>query len=144
MPLRLMIRGLNSCALPWLTESYKKTAGRSSFKATIVMFLLKHYVSQHGVDLFGLWLESLRDKQSRARVAARMLRLQNGNFGDCKPVGGGVWELRIDWGPGYRVYYALADRKVVLLCEGGDKRSQQEDITRAIERWKDWQSRSSK
>ena len=108
------------------------------------MFLLKHYVNSKGLDLFGAWLDSLRDKQARARVAARMLRLQNGNFGDCKPVGAGVWELRIDWGPVYRVYYALADRKVVLLCEGGDKRSQQEDIASAIARWKDWQSRSSK
>ena len=108
------------------------------------MFLLKHYVNPKGLDLFGAWLDSLRDKQARARVAARMLRLQNGNFGDCKPVGAGVWELRIDWGPGYRVYYALADRKVVLLCEGGDKRSQQDDIASAIARWQDWQSRSSK
>lgn len=121
-----------------------KNSREGSFKATIVMFLLKHYINSKGLDLFGAWLDSLRDKQARARVAARMLRLQNGNFGDCKPVGGGVWELRIDWGPGYRVYYALADRKVVLLCEGGDKRSQQEDIASAIARWQDWQSRSSK
>ena len=83
------------------------------------MFLLKHYVSPQGVDLFGLWLDSLRDKQAQARIAARMMRLQNGNFGDCKPVGSGVWELRIDWGPGYRIYYALEDKKVVLLCRSG-------------------------
>ena len=107
------------------------------------MFLLKHYVSPQGVDLFGLWLDELRDKQARARVSARLLRLQNGNFGDCKPVGVGVWELRIDWGPGYRVYYALADKKVVLLCQGGDKRSQQADIDRAVQRWLEWQTRSS-
>lgn len=49
--------------------------------------------------------------------------LNNGNFGDCKPVGSGVWELRIDWGPGYRVYYAIEGKRVVLLCDGGDKRS---------------------
>jgi putative addiction module killer protein len=108
------------------------------------MFLLKHYVSLQGVDLFGLWLDSLRDKQAQARIAARMMRLQNGNFGDCKPVGSGVWELRIDWGPGYRIYYALEDKKVVLLCEGGDKRTQQADIDRAVWRWSEWHSRSSK
>jgi putative addiction module killer protein len=114
-----------------------------SLKATISVFLLKHYVSPQGVDLFGLWLDELRDKQARARVSARLLRLQNGNFGDCKPVGAGVWELRIDWGPGYRVYYALADKKVVLLCQGGDKRSQQADIDRTVQRWLEWQTRSS-
>ncbi|WP_439645536.1 type II toxin-antitoxin system RelE/ParE family toxin [Serpentinimonas barnesii] len=62
-----------------------------------------------------------------------MLRLQNGNFGDCKPVGSGVWELRVDWGSGYRVYYALAD-----------KRSQAKDIERALQRWDEWQTRSNR
>jgi putative addiction module killer protein len=107
------------------------------------MFHLNHYVSPDGQDLFAKWLDALRDRQAQARIAVRLLRLQNGNFGDCKPVGAGVWELRVDWGPGYRVYYALADKKLVLLCEGGDKRTQKADIDRAIERWMEWQSRSS-
>jgi putative addiction module killer protein len=55
-----------------------------------------------------------------------------------------VWELRIDWGPGYRVYYALEGKRVVLLCDGGDKRSQTADIERAIERWNEWQTRGKK
>jgi len=75
-----------------------------------------------------------------------MARLNNGNFGDCKHVGSGVWELRIDWEPGYRVYYAIEGNHVVLvlLCNGGDKRTQTADIDRAIERWNEWQTRGKK
>lgn len=105
------------------------------------MYKLKHYTTITGVDLFAQWLDSLRDQQASARIAARLLRLQNGNFGDCRAVGEGVWELRIDWGPGYRVYYAVAGQRVVLLCEGGDKRTQPADIDRAIARWREWQAR---
>lgn len=105
------------------------------------MYELRHYLSQDGQDLFARWLDSLRDKQARARVAARLIRLNNGNFGDCRPVGSGVWELRIDWGSGYRVYYAIAGQRIILLCEGGDKRTQSADIERAIERWQEWQQR---
>lgn len=107
------------------------------------MYDLRHYLSQDGQDLFARWLDSLRDKQARARVAARLIRLNNGNFGDCRPVGSGVWELRIDWGAGYRVYYAIAGKRVILLCEGGDKRTQSADIERAIKRWQEWQQRST-
>ncbi len=108
------------------------------------MYELRHYVNSSGEDLFARWLAGLNDRQAQARIAARLVRLNNGNFGDCKPVGQGVWELRIDWGPGYRVYYVLDGPRIVLLCNGGDKRSQVHDIRRAIERWTDWQYRSSK
>lgn len=106
-----------------------------------MVFELKHYTDQDGQDLFARWLDHLPDRQAKARVAVRLIRLTNGNFGDCKPVGDGVWEARIDWGPGYRVYYALEDKRVVLLCEGGDKRTQTADIKRAIKRWNEWQQR---
>jgi len=105
------------------------------------MYQLNHYTTAEGADLFARWLDNLRDKRAKARIAARLLRLQNGNFGDCRAVGEGVWELRIDWGPGYRVYYALTGKRVVLLCEGGDKRTQSADIERAINRWREWQAR---
>ena len=82
------------------------------------MFELLHYQTKDGPDLFGQWLDGLKDRQAKARIAARLIRLQNGNFGDCKPVGEGVWEQRIDWGPGYRVYYAIENKRVVLLCDG--------------------------
>jgi putative addiction module killer protein len=108
------------------------------------MYELRHYTTQEGLDLFGRWLDGLSDRQAQARIAARMTRMTNGNFGDCKPVGAGVWELRVDWGPGYRVYYAIEGKRVVLLCDGGDKRSQTADIVRAIERWHEWQQRTRK
>ena len=105
------------------------------------MYQLLHYINSQGEDLFGRWLDGLKDRQAQSRIAARLIRLNNGNFGDCKPVGGGVWELRVDWGPGYRVYYAIEGKRVILLCDGGDKRTQAADIDRAIERWDEWQLR---
>lgn len=105
------------------------------------MYELKQYSDANGNNLFAEWLNSLKDRQGLARIAARLLRLENGNFGDCKSVGDGVWELRIDKGPGYRVYYAIENKKLILLCHGGDKSSQSTDITKAISRWKDWQTR---
>jgi len=108
------------------------------------MYELRHYFSPDEQDLFARWLDGLRDRHAQARVAARLIRLNNGNFGDCKPVGDDVWELRIDRGPGYRVYYAIEGKRVVLLCDGGDKRSQTADIDRAIERWNEWQTRGKK
>ena len=108
------------------------------------MFELRHYTTPAGDDLFAHWLDGLKDRQVQARIAARIVRLNNGNFVDCKPIRDGVWELRIDWGPGYRVYYAIQNQRVILLCEGGDKRTQAADIKRAVERWQDWQRRSKR
>ena len=108
------------------------------------MYTLQHYVDDSGDDLFAEWLNSLPNFTEQARVSARLVRLKNGNFGDCKPIGDGVWELRFVWGPGYRVYYALVRGKVVLLCAGGDKRSQKTDIKQAKLRWNDWQERSKR
>jgi putative addiction module killer protein len=79
------------------------------------------------------WFANLRDKQARARINARIRRLSLGNPGDVKPVGEGVSELRIDYGPGYRVYFLQRGREVVILLAGGDKRTQQKDIQKALE-----------
>lgn len=87
------------------------------------------------------WLSGLSDRQARARILVRVQRMAAGNFGDCKPLQGGVWELRIDHGPGYRVYYAQAGKRLILLLVGGDKRKQQTDIAAALEYWQDWQHR---
>jgi putative addiction module killer protein len=108
------------------------------------MYELRHYVDPAGQDLFVQWLDNLKDRQAQARIAARFPRIENGNFGDCKSVGDGIWELRVDWGPGYRVYYALEGKHIVLLCEDGDKRTQDADIARAKARWNEWQTRSKK
>ena len=100
------------------------------------------YLAPSGRDVVGEWLGELKDAKARARIASRFARLVAGNFGDCGPLREGVWELRIDWGPGYRVYYAMAGRTCVLLLCGGDKRKQSADIERAIEYWKDYQKRT--
>ena len=83
-------------------------------------------------DVFAQWLDGLRDIQARARVQARIERLSAGNPGDAKPVGEGVSELRIDYGPGYRVYYKGCGRDLIILLAGGDKRKQARDIQNAL------------
>lgn len=79
------------------------------------------------------WFENLRDRQARFRIDVRIRRLSIGNPGDVEPVGEGVSELRIDYGPGYRVYFVRRGPAVVILLAGGDKRTQNRDIRRAIE-----------
>jgi len=80
---------------------------------------------------FARWLESLRDIRAIAKIADRLKRASNGNFGDHKSVKGGVFEMRIDYGPGYRVYFFQRGKELVILLCGGDKRSQDEDVARA-------------
>jgi putative addiction module killer protein len=104
---------------------------------------IRRYVTRAGKDLIGDWLAGL-DARVRARIAARIDRLSLGNFGDCKSLREGVSELRIDWGPGYRMYYAMLGRTCVLLLCGGDKRKQASDINRAIECLHDYQERTRK
>lgn len=105
---------------------------------------VRHYFTAAGVDPFLEWLDALRDSQAQARILSRIDRVERGLFGDVEPCGEGVWELRIDWGPGYRVYYALAGKTVVLLLVGGDKRKQQADIKTAKEYWHDHQERAKR
>jgi len=103
---------------------------------------VRHYVSHGGKDVFDHWLSQLADARAQAKVAARINRLAAGNFGDCKPLRRGLSELRIDWGPGYRVYYAMIGRECVLLLCGGDKRRQSADIDRAVNYLKDYKERT--
>lgn len=83
-------------------------------------------------DIFVKWLDSLEDIRARARVLTRIERLALGNPGDVEPVGEGVSELKIHYGPGYRVYYKKRGRSMVILLAGGDKRTQSKDIKRAL------------
>ena len=83
-------------------------------------------------NLFVRWLDNLRDIQGRARIQARIERLTSGNPGDVKPVGEGVSELRIDHGPGYRVYFRQRGRELIILLAGGDKSTQAKDIKLAL------------
>jgi putative addiction module killer protein len=92
----------------------------------------------HRTDIFIAWLNNLKDRRAAARIAARILRLEDGNLGDVKPVGEGVSEMRIDYGPGYRVYFVQTGRTVFLLLCGGDKRKQGRDIAKAKKLAKEW------
>jgi putative addiction module killer protein len=105
---------------------------------------IRRYLTPTGREPYGEWLSRLRDRQAKARVLVRIDRLENGNFGDSKAVRGGVHELRVDWGPGYRVYFGRDGDAVVILLVGGDKRTQTVDMDRAIEYWNDYQRRTSR
>ena len=104
---------------------------------------LRYYQTSAGEQPFVEWLQGMSDRQARTRVEARLARVAVGNFGDVEPVGEGVMELRIDWGPGYRVYFARLGQVIVLLLCGGDKRTQQRDIKRAKAHFEDYKARTA-
>ena len=79
---------------------------------------IRHYVSRAGKDVFDDWLTGLADARTQAKIASRINRLAAGNFGDCKSLRQGLYELRIDWGPGYRVYYAMLGKLSCCFCAG--------------------------
>jgi len=91
-------------------------------------------------ETFDRWLISLKDKATQMRIMARIRRASAGNFGDMKPLREGIFELRIDHGPGYRVYCVRSGYLVIVLLCGGDKRTQTADIERAIAMAKDWRN----
>jgi putative addiction module killer protein len=99
---------------------------------------------ENGQVPFDDWYHSLLDKKMRAAVNVRLARIRLGNFGNCRAVGGGVKELKIDVGPGLRVYYAEHFHRLVLLLGGGDKSTQQRDISAAIVLWQQWKKSTPK
>ena len=105
------------------------------------MIEIRHYVTRAGKDVFDDWLTELADARAQAKIATRINRLAAGNSGDCKSLRQGLYELRVDWGPGYRVYYAMIGKACVLLLCGGDKRKQAADIERALEYLRDYNER---
>jgi putative addiction module killer protein len=102
---------------------------------------VRHYFTQTHIEPFQEWLDALEDRAGRIVILRRSDRLRRGHLGDCKFCGEGVWELRIDYGPGYRLYYAMLDQTTLLMLCGGSKRSQASDIARAIAYWRDFQGR---
>jgi putative addiction module killer protein len=104
---------------------------------------VRRYRTATGKYPFEVWLAGLRDARARARISVRLLRLQTGLFGDCKSVGAGVHELRIDYGPGYRIYFGQEGQTLVLLLCGGDKGTQTSDIEKAHGYWQDYKARLS-
>jgi len=107
------------------------------------MYEVRHYLTPEGRDVYRDWYDKLRDIKARIAIDRRINRIELGNFGDHKFLRDGVCELRIDVGPGYRVYYAVAGTQIVLLLLGGDKRTQDADIDKAARYWQDWQERGS-
>lgn len=101
-----------------------------------------HYLDASGKDLYQRWLDKLNDLRARVAIQRRIDRLIDGNFGDRKFCRKDVWELRVDVGAGYRVYFAKSGMTVVLLLCGGDKRTQDNDIKNAIKYWEDHQLRT--
>jgi putative addiction module killer protein len=93
-------------------------------------------------ERFRDWLGGLKDRQAAARVIARVERIGRGNLGDVKPVGRGVSETRIDYGPGYRVYFASKGATLIVLLAGGDKSTQAKDIKAAKALWEAWKEAS--
>ena len=98
---------------------------------------IDYYKTSDGKAPFKEWLDSLRDINGRAKIRIRLDRMRLGNLGDHKPVIEGVWELRIDYGPGYRVYFAKVENRLILLLIGGDKATQRRDIEQATGYLKD-------
>lgn len=108
------------------------------------MIEVRRYINAQGKDLFGEWLNRVQDEKAQARIMIRIDRVQVGNLGDCKALGNGLHELRVDWGPGYRVYFARISKTAVLLLCAGDKRTQSSDIVKARECLEDYKRRSAK
>ncbi len=96
------------------------------------------YQDKNGAEPFTNWLYGLKDSTARRRILARLRRLEQGNFGDCKPVGDGISELRLFFGAGYRVYFGEDKQMIVIILSGGDKASQKTDIKLAKAYWKDF------
>ena len=99
---------------------------------------IRAYTSPEGKCPFDEWLKTLKDRQTKARIFNRIDRLRLGNFGDCRSVGESVYELKIHFGPGHRLYFGLVGSEVVLLLCGGDKSTQDKDIKTAHKFWKEY------
>ena len=99
------------------------------------------YARLDGTEPFTNWLRSLRDGKTRGRIRQRIARVRLGNFGDARSVGDGVQEVRIPFGPGFRIYFGREGDSIVILLSGGDKSTQTRDIDRAKEYWREYRSR---
>lgn len=103
---------------------------------------IRSYLTPEGKTPFEDWLTHLKDRMGRVQIKRRIDRLRLGNFGDCKAIGDGVFELRVRFGPGYRVYFAEHKKTIVILLHGGHKNTQDQDIKRAKSYWKELKARS--
>ena len=104
---------------------------------------IRRYTTAEGRAPFTEWLDALRDRNVRVRIKSRLERVEEGNLGDFKSVGQGVFELRINYGPGYRLYFGQVGLTIVVILIAGDKSTQEQDIRQAIEYWTDYDKRES-
>jgi len=104
---------------------------------------IKLYVTEEGKVPFSEWLQSLKDRKSRAKIRVKLDRVRLGNLGNNKFLGKGVYELKIDYGHGYRIYYGQAGKEIILLLLGGEKKRQQSDIKQAQKYWTDYRRREN-
>jgi putative addiction module killer protein len=100
---------------------------------------IRRYIKPDGKIPFAEWLDSLRDRRAKAKIKERLKRVNLGNLGDYRSVGEGIFELRIDYGSGYRVYFGQIGSTIVLLLLGGDKSTQERDIRQAKEYWAEYE-----
>ncbi|MGI6444201.1 MAG: type II toxin-antitoxin system RelE/ParE family toxin [Candidatus Ozemobacteraceae bacterium] len=107
------------------------------------MYKIDHYLLENGADPFEKWLKELKDIKARAKINVKIDRLSMGNFSNSKPLGEGISELKIDYGPGYRVYYGQSGKFIILLLCAGDKDTQKKDIEIAKAYWCDFKRRSA-
>jgi putative addiction module killer protein len=104
--------------------------------------VIRNYKTPDGLEPFEEWFGALRDKNAKARVLERINRVRLGNFGDCKSLSESIFELRIHYGPGYRIYFGDLDGVIVILLCGGTKRTQNQDINKAREYWQELRNRT--
>ncbi len=106
------------------------------------MFEVKEYINSAGKSPYADWVADLRDQTAQVKILRQTRRMALGNFGDVKPVGNGVSETKINYGPGYRVYHAKVGNQLVILLCGGDKSTQAKDIKQAKQHLQDFKNRS--
>ena len=125
---------MNQYSTDWRWVSTREEAVAHPHQSCIIVNYRLHFIMEYEVrqtNTFSNWLARLKDSVAKLAIARRIVRLENGNFGDSKSVGGGVFELRVDVGKGYRVYFTNKDYQIVILLVGGDKSTQNDDIITA-------------
>jgi putative addiction module killer protein len=111
-----------------------------SYVLPLAMVEVREYLDRRGHSPFAAWSDRLNG-EAAAKVAAALVRMQQGNFSNAKGVGAGVYEYRIDFGPGYRIYFGKDGERLVILVGGGTKKRQQQDVKTALARWQDYKQR---
>ena len=104
---------------------------------------IRHYRTKNGTIPFQIWFGNLEDIRAKTKIGMRLERAEAGNFGDCNSVGDGVHEMKINFGPGYRIYFGQEGMEVIILLCGGDKSTQQKDILTAKGYWADYHRRKN-